>query len=668
MATLRRTRTALLIGTAILALGVRPARAQSVAYGELESMFGEPVTTSATGKPQKVSEVPVDMEIITQDDIRRSGADNIPDVLQFVTGINFTRSSFNDPEVSIRGYGQPWNPRMLVLVNGHPVYEDFYGDVVWAALPVQLDEIRQIEVVKGPNSALFGFNAASGVINILTYDPLRDKVESVTGRTGTQALHEGSAVGTMQLGDYGGIRMSAGAMNAHEFSTDTIPAANAAGLLTPKSSVANFDSRWRIGDGVELLIEGSAGDMNRNFPADATPEADRDTHLRAKISAITGLGLMDLDMYHDTWNINYLGAQAQGAINEATDVRASDLFKIGTDHSFRLGLEYKYNQAQGQFFDNSTLFYNVYSASGMWDWAIRPGLTLTNAARNDYLQLGELGAILPETGLTPNDFNKQTLNAVSFNSGLVWAATDQDVIRLMAARGFQLPSLDDLGQQIVSGGLGYVDAGQPHLRPTAVTNYETDYDHTFSFLPSTLRTALFTQDNKDLFGYDVAAPYTLLGNTVYQSGNIGDSEETGIELALKSPLHQDWRWNVGYSWSTVHDHIYASVAPGAYSSFQHGTPVNAIDGGVGYTWGKLELDGKARFQTHWTDFQYNVAAGVYQPTVISDYVTANLHAGYHATDNVYLGATVEQMNRAEIQERASVPVERRFLVSLTVHD
>jgi outer membrane receptor for ferrienterochelin and colicins len=53
----------------------------------LSNCYGEPVTTSATGKPQKVSEVPANMEIITQDDIRRYGADNIPEILQFVTGI-----------------------------------------------------------------------------------------------------------------------------------------------------------------------------------------------------------------------------------------------------------------------------------------------------------------------------------------------------------------------------------------------------------------------------------------------------------------------------------------------------------------------------------------------------------------------------------------------------
>src|SRR5690349_12868807 len=65
-----------------------PAAAQSIDYNALETLFGEPVTMSATGKPQRASEVPATMEIITADDIRRSGATNIPDILRHYAGIN----------------------------------------------------------------------------------------------------------------------------------------------------------------------------------------------------------------------------------------------------------------------------------------------------------------------------------------------------------------------------------------------------------------------------------------------------------------------------------------------------------------------------------------------------------------------------------------------------
>jgi len=69
-------------------LGPSPLRAQSMDYGSLEQLFGEPVTTSATGSPQRVTEVPANMTIITADEIRRSGARDIPGVLRHVAGVD----------------------------------------------------------------------------------------------------------------------------------------------------------------------------------------------------------------------------------------------------------------------------------------------------------------------------------------------------------------------------------------------------------------------------------------------------------------------------------------------------------------------------------------------------------------------------------------------------
>ncbi|MEJ0048107.1 MAG: TonB-dependent receptor plug domain-containing protein [Rhodospirillales bacterium] len=179
-------------------------------YGTLEQMFGEAITTSVTGKPQRASDVPGDLVIITQDDIRRSGATDIPGILQFVTGIDVRQYTFGDTQVGIRGYDSPFNPRLLVLVDGRQVYLDNFGYVAWNDIPVQLSEIRQIEVVKGPASALFGFNAASGVINIVTYDPLLDKVTTATVRGGTQGYGAGEAVATVHIGSSAGVRVSVG--------------------------------------------------------------------------------------------------------------------------------------------------------------------------------------------------------------------------------------------------------------------------------------------------------------------------------------------------------------------------------------------------------------------------------------------------------------------------
>src|ERR1700691_2281558 len=79
--------------------GGNAALAQPVDYGAFEQIFGEPVTTSVTGKPQRVTDAPANIEIITQDDIRRSGAINIPEVLQFVTGLDVRLDGFSSADV-----------------------------------------------------------------------------------------------------------------------------------------------------------------------------------------------------------------------------------------------------------------------------------------------------------------------------------------------------------------------------------------------------------------------------------------------------------------------------------------------------------------------------------------------------------------------------------------
>ena len=111
-------------------------------------MFGEPVTTSATGQPQRASEVPADMEIVTAEQIRRTGADTLPDVLRFVAGIDVRQYGLQDASVGIRGYDTALNPRVLVLLDGRQVYQDDYGLTVWSLIPVALSSIRQIEIIR----------------------------------------------------------------------------------------------------------------------------------------------------------------------------------------------------------------------------------------------------------------------------------------------------------------------------------------------------------------------------------------------------------------------------------------------------------------------------------------------------------------------------------------
>src|ERR1700682_3707244 len=96
-----------------LAIFSRGAVAQSMDYGALQQLFGESVTTSATGSPQRVTEVPTNMEIITAEDVRRSGANSIPGVLRHVAGIDVLQWTSDEADVGVRGYDQVRSPRLL---------------------------------------------------------------------------------------------------------------------------------------------------------------------------------------------------------------------------------------------------------------------------------------------------------------------------------------------------------------------------------------------------------------------------------------------------------------------------------------------------------------------------------------------------------------------------
>src|ERR1700688_1481355 len=101
-----------------------PLRGQSMDYGALEQLFKDPVTTSVDGSPQRVSDVPATMEIITAEDIRRSGAKDIPGVLRHVGGIDTLEWGNDNTDVSVRGYDQGLAERLLVLVDGRQGYGD----------------------------------------------------------------------------------------------------------------------------------------------------------------------------------------------------------------------------------------------------------------------------------------------------------------------------------------------------------------------------------------------------------------------------------------------------------------------------------------------------------------------------------------------------------------
>jgi iron complex outermembrane receptor protein len=659
------------------------ANAQSVDYSGFEQLFGEPVTTSATGKPQRMSDVPVNMEIITADDIRRSGADNIPDILQFVAGVDVRRYGFGAADVGIRGYNETSNPRLLVLLNGQQVYLDDLGRTQWDTLPVQLDEIRQIEIIKGPNTALYGFNAVSGVINIITYDPSRDSLNTATLRAGSQHYVSLSAAGTARLGDAGGLRIAADGFQAQEFKGTDVAPGDIAYRSAPGREAIMFDARAQASSNVQVYAFGAAVD-SRIWEATSSPyygtDYERTNWARVGASADTSVGLLGLSVYRNELLYSYNGATEWENINDTVYVvQASDLVKVNATNTIRFGLDYRNNSATSDAVLAGRVGYQVSSASTMWDWQITPSLSLTNALRFDHFSLNQTGYLLPQVGFPSSAYNDRTINQPSFNTGLVWKITDADTLRLLAARGLQLPSIYDLGlqdrQPPGADGQGYLFLGNPGVSAAVINNLEVDWDRSLPGLHSVLRTALWAERTNNI----LINPYetTAMGDGVLMDGveeqravaqNAGYSSAVGSEIGIRGHNAAGWRWNASYSFIKIWDHL-AINQDGIFSpqNFQQGTPVNAIVLGGGYTVGKWEFDLQSRWQSWFVDYRANPATVTLQPVVVGNYVLADARAGYRLTDNITVALSALQFNTSHIMVSAGPPIERRVFLSLTIH-
>ena len=648
------------------------AAAQSIDYGAFEELFGEPITTSATGTPQRTSDVPAEMEIVTADDIRRSGATNIPDALAHVTGVDVLRWGVTSADIGIRGYDTPFSPRLLVLVNGRQVYLDDWGRTEWDAIPVQLAEIRQIEVVKGPNTALFGFNAAGGVINIVTYDPLYDTVNSVSVAGGTQGFAQASAVGTAKLGDVGGIRVSAGGFRADEFSA-LQQIARQIGVPAPSwQGAVSADLHIRIDADQEIELEATHSALNHMevVTAWAPIASEYDiSSIKGSYRANTSIGVIQAVAYtnflHEKADFGgtLLGLTTMSFDNQKTVAQLQDVFKLGTDHTFRVATEYQHSVINTSPFGGASIGYDIASASGMWQWQILPNLSLTEAARIDVLWLGRSGPLAPELPFTDAQWNRRIVEP-SFNFGLVYHPSADDTLRLTAARGVQLPSLLEFGAlQFAEPGLVYT--GSPDVAPTVVSNYEVDWDRRLPSLAATARFAAFYETSNNLetvtSGMLFPLPSGALLNT---SGNVGDSREIGFEVSAKGTLPGGWHWKIGYSPRLVQDHF----LPGQASSqtgvdFDDTTPRHVFDVAAGWSDEKWEIDAAARFQSTF-DGLVALPDATFFATRINSYLTLDARIAYRVSSNLTLSLIGHGITMSNQKQTSIGTVDRRVLAML----
>ncbi|NWH07060.1 MAG: TonB-dependent receptor [Alphaproteobacteria bacterium] len=660
----------------LLALGfasaaATSAQADTVDYKSLRELFGEPVTLSATGSPMRASEVPGSMIILTGDDIRRTGATSIPEILRNVPGVQVSEWTLGYSDVSVRGYNQAYSSRLLVLINGRQVFQSYWSMTQWRNLPVQIGEIEQIEIVKGPNTALFGFNAVGGVINIITKSPMNEPGAQAVVRYGTQDFLQGSGVASWTDGTFG-IRASAGYQKFGEYDTPRTSALSGA-ADDGEVSTLFVDMSYKLAPNHTVGYEGSyyRSDYVHQWPTYYQTLVKYDGYSgRLYYNADTDLGIISSQVY--------LNSISDPVYNNLWVAQIQDIFKIGTDHTFRLSAEYRYNTMQvtalGSASNLGDLSQEDAAIGGMWSWAITDQLSWTNAVRVDFWTLDRDGPVSLGNVYAVSEFDEDKTE-VSINSGLVYRPTDFDTFRLSYGRGVQTPNLIESGgldyTRILPGPLAIYVGGNPYLDTQVVENYEIGYERKIAEIGGKAGISVFYQQNKDLiFLQNNPSFQPALGGVAQIWFNAGDSDMAGVELTAEGTIGEQFVWDLGYTYIAIDDDLSNGGTGGvytAYGAYEESSPEHQVNMHLGYAQDAWEAD---LFGLAWSTHDSLLTTPVSLTTNLSSLV--EISAGFdlgarfaYKFDMFTIALEGQHLLQEEQRVTSASEVERRVMLSLT---
>jgi iron complex outermembrane receptor protein len=229
---------------------------KDLTQASLEDLMNVQVT-SVSKKEQKLSRIGAAVFVITQEDIRRSGSTNIPDILRMVPGVNVARIDAHTWSVSVRGFNDLYGNKVLVMVDGRPLYRQSFSGVRWDEGNVPLENIERIEVIRGPGGTVWGANAVNGVINIITKSAWDTQGGLISTAVGSEVLPNA----TVQFGGAGrggAYRIFGGFSN-----TRTLDAPALNGSRDPtRAAHAGFRIDRDLSPQDSIMIEGDAMELH----------------------------------------------------------------------------------------------------------------------------------------------------------------------------------------------------------------------------------------------------------------------------------------------------------------------------------------------------------------------------------------------------------------------
>src|SRR5258707_7712303 len=519
--------------------------------------LGNVEVTTASKEPEQVWRTPAAIYVITQEDIRRSGATTIPEVLRLAPGLEVARTDSDHWAVGVRGFGGQFSKSLLLLIDGRSVYSPLFAGVYWQVQDTLLEDIERIEVIRGPGGTIWGANAVNGVINIITKNTkdTHGTLVSMGGGNVDQGIGQVRVGGTNGKGlDY--RVYGKGFFRGPEFHPDG----------------SNFD-HWKTGQ------VGFRSDWNLNTRDSLTFEGDMYAGLdgeRVAISLYTPPSRQVFNGLHDVGGGNLLG-RWQRQFSKDSDIQIQGYFDRTTRYSpqldeirntFDIDLLYHLTVKGGQ----SVLV----GVGGRWspDAIVQKFATLdfqphneTDSIYSGFLQ-DQITLIPDKVALTLGskfEHNNYSGFEIQPNARLLWTPTSHQTFWAAVTRAVRTPSRLDQDLQLT---LLLQPANQTiYLRVVGSKNFSSEQLLGTEFGYRTLIAkklyvdlAVFQNAYDDLYGYGQGTIFVENSppppHVVFQLplANALKGDTTGFEIAPNwKPV--EW-WELKGSYSFLHLYVH----------------------------------------------------------------------------------------------------------------
>ena len=222
--------------------------------------------TTVSKRPELLVDAASAVQVITAEEIRRSGAASLPEALRLAPNLHVAQVDSRQWAISARGFNATTANKLLVLIDGRTVYTPLFSGVFWDVQNVMLEDIDRIEVISGPGATLWGANAVNGVINVITKSARDTQGALVSAGSGSMLRGFGNA----RYGDRIGrdLYFRVYGMGFDRGDTD-FPSGRAADTDWFIGQ-GGFRADWLPAHGASATVQGNfyGGDIARTVPGD----------------------------------------------------------------------------------------------------------------------------------------------------------------------------------------------------------------------------------------------------------------------------------------------------------------------------------------------------------------------------------------------------------------